>query len=50
MIRFTHIVVSDQGKVPGVSAGSAYMVGTLQECREYQLSTGLRAKTRIELF
>lgn len=50
MDRFTHILVSDEGKIPGVSAGLAYMIGTLQECREYQLRMGLRAKTRIELF
>ena len=49
--RFTHMLVSANseqvrlGRV--VYAGVAYMIGTLQECRVYQMQHGLRATTEI---
>lgn len=47
-VPFSHIVVNDEGKIHGtVIAGSAYTVGTLQECRLWQLASGMRAKTQI---
>jgi len=42
-----YMVVSDEGKFGSVVVGSAYMIGTLQECRLYQMQHGLRAKTQI---
>ena len=49
--RFTHMLVSADTKQVAmgrvVYAGVAYMIGTLQECRVYQLQHGLRATTQI---
>lgn len=47
-VPFSHMVVSDDGKVPGVCAGSAHAVGSLQECRMWQLQHGMRAHTEIQ--
>lgn len=46
-VPFSHTVVSDEGKIPGVCAGSGYMIGSLQECRVWVLANGMRAKTQI---
>lgn len=45
-VPFSHIVVSDEGKQYGI-AGSAHAVGSLQECRQWQLAHGMRAKTQM---
>ena len=44
---FTHMLISDEGQIPGVCAGSAIMIGTRGNCMRYQLQHGLRAKTQI---
>lgn len=46
-VPFSHIVVSSEGRAPGV-AGTAHAVGSLQECRAWQLAHGMRATTTIE--
>jgi len=43
--KFTHIVVALASPVAGV--GAVYTVGTLQECRLWQLAQGMRACTKI---
>ena len=45
-VPFSHMVVSDKGKAPGI-AGSAHAIGSLQECRTWQLAHGMRANTQI---
>jgi len=44
---FTHMLVSSEGAFGSVVVGTAYMIGTMQECRVYQMLHGLRAKTQI---
>ncbi len=44
-IPFSHMIVSLSTYCNGV--GTAYMVGSLQECRIEQLARGLRATTEI---
>ena len=46
--RFTHVLVSIATYCNGV--GTAYMIGTMQECRVYQMLHGLRAVTKIVPF
>jgi hypothetical protein len=46
-VPFSHTVVSDEGAIKGVCAGTGYMIGSLQECRTWQLRHGMRAKTQI---
>ena len=46
--RFTHMLVANTTYCNGV--GTAYMIGTLQECRVYQMQHGLRATTEIVPF
>jgi hypothetical protein len=46
MEQFTHMLVSTLNSY-GVIAGTAYMIGTKQECRVYQMQHGLRAYTTI---
>ena len=45
-VPFSHHVVSDEGKCPGI-AGSTHFLGSLQECRLWQLAHGLRASTQV---
>lgn len=45
-VPFGHIVVSEQGKIPGI-AGNAHAIGSLQECRQWQLAHGMRATTQV---
>ena len=42
---FSHMLVSKTHYCNGV--GTVYMIGTLQECRIYQMKHGLRAYTII---
>lgn len=44
-IPFSHMLVSLSTHCNGV--GTAYMIGSLQECRKAQLERGLRASTEI---
>lgn len=48
MDKFTHTLVANATYCNGV--GTAYMIGTLQECRLYQMQHGLRATTQIVPF
>lgn len=45
-VPFSHIVVGNEGRAPGI-AGTAYAVGSLQECRQWQLAHGMRANTQV---
>jgi hypothetical protein len=42
---FSHMLVSKTQYCNGI--GTAYMIGTLHECRIYQMKHGLRATTEI---